>query len=63
MIDDLMIARIVVTVLCVVVVFILGIVCGQHSVWTHLRKKGHVRIDEWFYTAVKLKEDQYKRWE
>ena len=57
MIENVMIAKILVTVLYTLIVFILGIVCGQHSVWMHLRKKGQVIIDEWFYTAVKVTEE------
>ena len=33
---------------------LIGVVIGQHSVWRHLRKKGHVRIDEWYYTAANV---------
>jgi len=42
---------------------LIGVVCGQRSVWKQLRKKGHVTIDGWCYTAVKLKEGQYKQWD
>ena len=58
-----MIEQLIVVVLGVSIIFILGMVCGQHSVWRHLRKKGHVKIDDWYYAAVKVKEGQYKRWD
>ena len=31
--------QIIVVVLCVEIVFLIGMLFGQHSVWTHLRKK------------------------
>ena len=58
-----MIEQLIVVVLGVLIVFILGMVSGQHSVWKSLREKGHVRIDDWYYAAVRVKEGQYKRWE
>ena len=36
---------------------LIGVV-GQHSVWRHLRKKGHVEINEWYYTAVKVNKEE-----
>ena len=33
---------------------LIGVVLGQHSVWKYLRKKRQVKIDEWYYTAVKV---------
>ena len=33
---------------------LIGVVIGQHSVWKYLRKKGHVRIDNWYYKAVNV---------
>lgn len=53
-----MIEQLIVVVLCVLIVLIFGVVCGQHSVWRHLRKKGHVRIDEWYYTAAKVNKEE-----
>jgi len=58
-----MIEQIIVTVLAVGIVFIFGMLYGQHSVWRSLREKGHVRIDGWYYAAVTAKEGQYKCWD
>ena len=63
MIENVIIGKIIVMVLSVMIVFILGIVCGQHSVWMYIRKKGHITLNDWYYTAVKVTEGQYKRWE
>lgn len=62
MIDIIIVVKIVAIVLYTLSVFILCVVRGQHSVWTHLRKKGHVTIDEWYYTAVEVQDAQYKYW-
>ena len=58
-----MIGQIIVIVLAVGIVFILGMVCGQHSVWKILRKKGPVTINEWCYTAVKTNKKVTKHWD
>ena len=54
-----MIEQIIVIVLAVGIVFILGMLYGQHLVWKSLREKGRVTIDGWYYTA----EYQYKHWD
>jgi len=54
---------IVIAVDIVIFATLIGVVCGQHSVWKQLRKNGPVTINEWCYTAVKLKEGQYKQWD
>lgn len=53
-----MIEQLIVVVLCVLIVLILGVLCGQYLVWKHLRKKGHVRIDEWYYTVSKVNKEE-----
>ena len=58
-----MIPEIMLTILYLIFVFILGMVCGQHSVWKILRKKGPVTINEWCYTAVKTNKKVTKHWD
>ena len=57
-----MIEQLILLLVLLLITFGTGMVCGQHSVWRSLRKKGHVTIDEWYYTAVRVKEGQYKSW-
>ena len=57
-----MIELIICSLIPILITFGAGMVCGQHSVWRSLREKGHVTIDEWYYTAVRVKEGQYKSW-
>ena len=52
-----MIEQLIVVVLCVEIVFLVGMLFGQHSVWRSLRKKGDITIDEWHYTAARIIEE------
>ena len=57
-----MIEQLIVVVLIVTIDFLVGMVCGQYSVWRWLREKGQVIRDGWSYAATKLKEEEYKCW-
>ena len=54
--------QILIIVLAALIGIIIGTMWGQHSVWKYLRKKGHVTIDEWYYTAVNVNKGEVTRY-